>query len=287
MVLEEEGSVFPGFSAFVKVEPDENAFFSFKDFFQVFLLGDLRHILALSPFGYARSVADDLDPALTLTDERRLKYLGDPIKTAMLVQILRAFPYIVSIPAIFSLSLFIAAFSKFLIPFIRRFSTLIGQLVDNGGNRNSRKKRDAHVTRGGIELIPGHLKKMAVKLNSALDGVQFLALQHAQNDSTFNALHLKVLQKRSSRFAGYNERKARMGISEVSEVGLVVRSWIRTWITISPSIADCVGTLIGCYVRLAYWASACKPFATVTSCVSILGRSLGIVATTATKFLND
>ena len=36
--MEEEGSVFPGFSAFVKVEPDENAFFSFKDFFQVSLL---------------------------------------------------------------------------------------------------------------------------------------------------------------------------------------------------------------------------------------------------------
>ena len=40
-------------------------------------------------------------------------------------------------------------------------------------------------------------------------------------------------------------KDVRLDFLKVSEVGLVVRSWIRTWITISPSIADCVGTVKG------------------------------------------
>jgi len=115
----------PDFTIFFKTQPEIESYFSFKDFFKVFLLGDLRHMLDISTFGYGRTVADGLDPGLLGDPDLREKYLGDPIKTAMLIQILRRFPYLTAIPAIFALSLFIASFAKFTIPFIRSSGVLI------------------------------------------------------------------------------------------------------------------------------------------------------------------
>jgi len=76
----------PDFGLFMEVQPDGTSL-TFYDFCKVFFLGDLTEVVKLSTFGYARTLADDLDPEQS-SPENRLKYIGDPVKQAMLLQIL-------------------------------------------------------------------------------------------------------------------------------------------------------------------------------------------------------
>jgi len=265
----------PDFGVFMEVQPDGTSL-TFYDFCKVFFLGDLTEVVKLSTFGYARTLADDLDPEQS-SPENRLKYIGDPVKQAMLLQILRNFPYLASVPLIITLSLFIASFAKFTIPFIRRFSTLIGQL-----SGPQRKKRDVDGSIDGILRIPGHLKNITATLSLALEGVEYMAHQDTISQDFF-----RMPKKRSTKFASYDERKARIGISQVTEVGKVVRSWLKTWIDLAPTVSACFGQVIGCFVRFSYWSSHCKIYGPTTACFSVLGRAFGVVVTTSFKFLND
>jgi len=169
----------PDFGLFMEVQPDGTSL-TFYDFCKVFFLGDLTEVVKLSTFGYARTLADDLDPEQS-SPENRLKYIGDPVKQAMLLQILRNFPYLASVPLIITLSLFIASFAKFTIPFIRRFSTLIGQL-----SGPQRKKRDVDGSIDGILRIPGHLKNITAPLSLALEGVEYMAHQDTISQDFFS-----------------------------------------------------------------------------------------------------
>jgi len=266
----------PDFSVFMEVRPEESNYLSFYDFCKIFFLGDLSEVFNLSTFGYAKTLADDLDPGQS-TPENRLRYMGDPVKQAMLVQILRHFPHLAPVPVIISLALVIASFAKFTIPFIRRFAALISAL-----STPQRKKREIEGGIDGIMSIPDHLKNLTSTLSSALDGVEYLAELESQKSGLYS-----VPKKRSTKFANYDERKARASISKVTEVGKVVRSWIKTWIDVTPIISNCLGQVIGCLVRLSYWNSNCKIFGPATACIGALGRAIEVVVTTSFQFLDD
>jgi len=271
----------PDFTIFFKTQPEIESYFSFKDFFKVFLLGDLRHMLDISTFGYGRTVADGLDPGLLEDPDLREKYLGDPIKTAMLIQILRRFPYLTAIPAIFALSLFIASFAKFTIPFIRRFSNIMDKFLPPAP---ARRKRDT-VAMEGIRHIPEHLKELGRTLSEGMLAVEYLALKSIEEK---DGLRSPVITKRSSTlFDSYDKRKARLAISGVSDVGKIIRSWLQAWVDMLPRVSMCSGQLIGCHVRYAFWATPCKPFGPVINCVSVFGKAIGVVLHYTTKFLGD
>eukprot|EP00088_Acartia_fossae_P039340 TRINITY_DN40951_c0_g1_i1.p1 TRINITY_DN40951_c0_g1~~TRINITY_DN40951_c0_g1_i1.p1 ORF type:complete len:291 (+),score=7.74 TRINITY_DN40951_c0_g1_i1:37-873(+) len=271
-------SEFP-FGVFFRSQPDVDSYFSFKDFFKVFLLGDIQYLLDHSAFGHGRSVADTLDPAFLSDPERRLKYTGDPVKLAMLAQVIRRFPYITAIPAIFSLALLIASFSKFTIPFIRRISNILDKFTSD----SSRKKRE-YLASEGIRHIPGMLKGMLNTLANGVEAIEFLALENIEKQEGFSHPIARSRRYAEKRFLSYDERKAKFALDEISDIGAVIKTWLESWVRLLPRLANCSGQLAGCFIRYQFWATPCKPWGPITNCFSLFGEALGTLADLSFRF---
>lgn len=254
----------------------------FKDFLHLVFLGDVELMLQRSQAGMVSSLAGQLDPELVADEKRRIRYMGDPVKFAMSAQILRNLPFLTAIVPVFIFSLFIASLVKLSLPFVRRWPIFMENFIDEGsgipfgkfGKFQRRKRRDEY----GQEkvVVPSHIANITQILSNAVDGLEYLAQGFTEDGKQDEVIRYRT--ERSIKFAGYNERKARLQLNELTNLSVVLRSWLLAWVRILPSIANCLGQLIGCHVQFSYWSSLCKPIVPVASCVSIFGFSLESVA---------
>jgi len=251
------------FSVFYKTLPETERHFSLYDFIKVFIYGDIVHLMSFTPSGLGRHISLDLDSSFDDPKERA-KFGGDPVKTAMLVQSLRRFPYIVSLPLIISLTVIIASLAKLSIPFIRRLSNLTPALV------NQRVKREAI---DNVTAIPNELSRMGGVLARGLEGVEFMALQSADQQEGYS-----FPSKRSTKFLTYHERKARLALAEVDLLGERIADWMRNFVNLLPSVGNCVGQVIGCHIRAAALLGNCPLFAPLTSCINVVGNAVRVLA---------
>jgi len=253
----------------------------FKDFLKLVFLGDVELLLSRSRKAMSSNVVAGLDEELVSDDKRRLRYFGDPVKFAMSTQVLRNLPAITAVVPIVIFSLAIASLVKLTLPFIRRWPILFENVMGSPqefGKWVPRRKRE--ISSAQNATVSSHLEMVGVMLQKAVDGIEYLAQGFPDNGQQDQVFRYNVT-KRSTKFAGYNERKARIQIEGVTEISRILRDWLRAWVNILPNIANCLGQLIGCHVQWSYWDSLCKPIVPVASCVSVFGFSLESLANVA------
>jgi len=252
-----------------KFNPVAEKQFSFKEFLQLVFNGDVSVLMSRSQYAMASSVSGDLDPVLE-DPLKRLRFMGDPVKFAMTHQVLRNLPALSAIVPVLIFSLLIASMVKLVLPYLRRWPLFISNLMpedeEEFGKFQPRDKRHAP----DKIIVPRHLMKVGESLETALTtGLQFLKLSdHSDNDN------IRYEHKRSIKFAGYEQRKARLQFGELSEMSQLFKSWLQAWVRILPNIAACVGQVIGCHIVYGYWGSMCKPVAPMAVCISVFGFSL-------------
>lgn len=259
----------PNFAVLYKTVPSTDVQFSFFDFIRVFVFGDVAHLLNFSPVGRGRDLSSDLDSDLNEFKDKE-KFTGDSVKIAMLVQSLRRFPYVVSLPAIISLAVIIASFVKLSIPFIRRISVIAPFLA----SPTTRFKREAIEN---VTSVPERLEQMGTILYQALEGVEYFAWQDQQQGYS-------IPSKRSTKFLNYDERRSRIFISEVNDVGDMLIDWLKAFVDTLPSIGKCAGQAVGCHIRKMYWGSFCSGFSLLASCINLAGNAVETVAESFTTF---
>jgi len=252
-----------------KFNPVAEKQFSFQEFLQLVFQGDVSVLMSRSQYAMASSVYGDLDPAFE-DPLKRLRFAGDPVKFAMTHQILRNLPALSAIVPVLFFSLLIASMVKLVLPFIRRWPTFIGNLIpDDEEEFDKFQSRDKRHAPEKI-VVPRDLIKVGERLESTLSsGLNFLNISdHTDSES------IRYEKKRSIKFAGYEQRKARLQLGEMTELSEIFKSWLQAWVRILPNIASCVGQIIGCHVVFGYWGNVCKPVAPMAVCISILGFSL-------------
>jgi len=81
---------------------------------------------------------------------------------------------------------------------------------------------------------------------------------------------------------GKEEEDDRVGKEELPEynvapytkIEVLVRETIGSFADVLPQMGSCLGAMIGCHVRLAFWGNVCSPFGTIITCSGLVGRSI-------------
>jgi len=228
--------------------------FSFSDFLHIFILGDYELLLDM--------VSADIDDAENYNNNAI--YHQDPVKNLMLSHTLRRFPFVATIPVIFSVTLFAIAISKLLTPFVKRMvaSLDMGQLAHLyppvGGN-NTRRRRDVEEIMDVDKNLEEAVNILAEKVYKAIHELTEI-FSDGQNLGALESLN--GMDGKLARFV-WKTRKLWNKFKEFSS----------KWKDSLPGIGKCVGWVIGCNVRFIWWQSLCKPFGLV-NCLGVFGDSL-------------
>lgn len=236
--------------------------FTFSDFVDVFLLGNARSLLTSSP---AFGAFDG----------------NDPVKTTMLLQVLRRFPIITAIPLTVTVVLAIATILKVLI-------TVLSPLHDQGhhghpghhGNRGVyqgkgdrrylldnawEEKYGARTRRSSDEYfeLSEWFQRLIVFVCSTLDDLQFTYEEGEEGEDDE-----KIRLKRDTR---------QKGVTRMMTLGFLLEKLILALVEILPDFGTCLGAFIGCHVRYNFWQQTCMQFGPVISCTTLIGSTIRAV----------
>jgi len=262
------------FHVFMKTLPQADYVMKFDDFIKIFLLGDIYALMATSPFAASRSSVEYLESEFQQNEELREKYFGDPVKRAMFVQAMRRWPYMVAIPVVFSLAVFIASLLKLTIPFISRFTSLLEVVVSRSAS--NRKKRDI-LAIGGIADIPSKLSDICMTLCKAIESIEYLTIAGMEQEDGFR-VHIP---RRSVLFSNYTEASATSNIKQAVDYGRITRDWIQTWSQLLPTFQKCIDQIFRCHLTPTArrgGSSECGKKNRLSACARFLGAFLAPLA---------
>ena len=166
----------------------------------------------------------------------------------MLFQAIRRMPIITAIPISITIVLFVATLAKAVLPL----------LVVASQNHSKRKTREAvdfeeHVGKTWVDQLAHHVDNM-------LEELQVQAMpEHDEKEEKYEEAHKSG---RSNAIQG------------LVELGSVLNKLLDGFVDIMPAVGGCVGSMIGCVVRLNFVGTACLPFAPLGSCAGLVGKTI-------------
>jgi len=271
--MAEVQEVRPDFGIFLKSINQDDYVLTFYKFIKIFLFGDIFALMSTSPFAASNSPTEHLEPEFAFDNMLREDFFGDPVKQAMFVQSLRRWPYMTAIPVIFTFSIFIGSLLKLIIPFIRRFTSLLDSLmVENklAGAHSTRKKRDI-VALERIKLIPSEMTEACTALAAAVEAVEYLALSTAHDEDAFRW----NIERHSVLYNNVTKPAATANMHTGVKIGKMAVGWIAQWQKLKSRFHKCLDQIVSCHLRPSRkGVTECQHDSSKSACVTLLGAFL-------------
>jgi hypothetical protein len=263
--------------------------FGFLQFVQVFFLGDYRLLMSFCP--KAAVGLFGLDDEILPDSRDEHVYLGDPVKNTMVMQVMRRLPILTTIPVVLSIVLFLVDVIMLINPMSHRIMSatplapsiapfIAGEEAPAAtAGQHKRRKRS-------IDGAAEHGKNSGRRLSHSLASVRQTLSLALGTQGWGEEGELPTGGDQGEQDRGEEEyvgaESERVGKGELPEynvpaytkIEVLVRETIGSFADVLPQMGACLGAMIGCHVRLAFWGNVCSPFGTVITCSGLVGRSI-------------